>query len=97
MSKLNVPFYKILYFFSLICSEKLFFDGKLLQVIHGAVVGIEVHVSVDAAYASAVSVLPKFPLPFILQRVDIVMRYPVGVVVEYPGVKKLFAEFMVGV
>lgn len=58
-------------------------NGQFAQVVVTSVINIEINISFYARQPSGVSMLPKFPFARIFNFVDIIMRNPVRVVVEY--------------
>lgn len=57
-------------------------ESHLAQVVIGPVVDIEVNMALDAGQLAHIGVLPELPAPLILYGVNIVVGYPVGVLVE---------------
>ena len=72
-------------------------DEQAPQVVHGAVVAVEVHVAADARQAAAVGVLPEFPSALVRQTVHVVVGNPVGVGIECLAAQILCAKLGVGI
>ena len=54
----------------------------MTEIIVGTVIDIEIDIALDAWEAPHISMLPEFPLSFILERIYVVVGYPVGILVE---------------
>ena len=72
----------------------LFSDGKVHEVLVVTLEHIDVHISIDAIDSACIGVLPESPFTFILEGVNVVMGYPIGIVVEVGGVEIGGAEFV---
>ena len=75
----------------------LLFDSHFLEVIEGAVVDVEIDISLDAGKAACIGVLPELPFAFVVEGVHVVVGYPIGIVVEDGGAEILLFEFIIGV
>ena len=71
--------------------------GELQEVIIGTVVDIEVYVPFYTWQYTCIRVLPEFPFSFILNLVNIVVGYPIGIVVEDRGRKILLLKIVVSI
>ena len=74
-----------------------FGDGHVHEVLVVAFEDVDVHIAVDAIDFAYVGVLPECPFAFVLEGVDVVVGYPVGVFVELGGVEVGGAELVAGV
>ena len=68
-------------------TQKLIFlvlvaNRKFLQIVETTVIDVEIHISTNARQATGISMLPKFPRAFIFHFVNIIVGYPVGIVVK---------------
>ena len=72
-------------------------DGHLAQVIVGAVVDIEVDISLHARQTAHIGMLPELPRALILQGVDIVMGNPIRILVEDGIVEVARLKFKIGI
>lgn len=72
-------------------------ESHLAQVVIGPVVDIEVNMALDAGQLAHIGVLPELPAPLILYGVNIVVGYPVGVLVEDGVVQVAQLELIIGV
>ena len=72
----------------------LFFDGHVYEVLVVAIEDVNVHIAFDAIYFASVGMLPEDPRSFVFERVDVVMRYPVGVSLEVGCVEVGGAELV---
>ena len=72
----------------------LFFDGHVYEVLVVAIEDVDVHIAFDAIYFASVGMLPEDPRSFVFERVDVVVRYPVGVSLEVGCVEVGGAELV---
>ena len=72
-------------------------DGELAKVVEGTVVDVEVNIALDARQSAYVGMLPELPGAFVLYLVDVVVGYPVGIVVEDGVVEIAGLKFIIGV
>lgn len=72
-------------------------ESHLTKVIVGAVVDIEVDIALDARQTSGIGVLPEFPTAAVLYGIDVIMGYPIGILVKDAVVKILELELIIGV
>ena len=72
-------------------------DCQVDKVLVTAVEDIDVNVSFNAVNLADVGVLPKSPIAFVLQGIDVVVGYPVVVSVEIGSVEICRFEFVAGV
>ena len=70
-------------------------DCEFLQRIERTVENIEVYISLYAGQLSCVGVLPEVPRALVFHLIYIVMRYPVGIVVEYGCVQIVLLKFII--
>ena len=57
-------------------------NGHLAKVVVRAVVDVEIHIALDARKTTDISMLPEFPLALILKRINVIVCYPVWVLVK---------------
>lgn len=60
-------------------------DAQFSEVVVAAVVDVEVHISLDARQLAGIRVLPKLPRPFILHFINIIVGYPIRIVLKDRG------------
>ena len=71
--------------------------GQLTQIIVRTIIYVQVNKAVNAWQTSYVGVLPETPRALILYLFDIVMRYPVGILVKNRVREILLFEFGLGI
>ena len=69
----------------------------LAKVVIGAVIDIEIDVTLDTWQLADIRMLPELPTPFVLDTVHIVVGYPVGILVENGVVQVARLKFIIGV
>lgn len=72
-------------------------DGHLAEVVIGAVVDIEVDIALDAGQTAYIGVLPELPGALVFERIDVVMGYPVGILIEDGIVEIAGLKFKIGI
>ena len=72
-------------------------DSHLAQVVVRAVVDVEIDIALDAWQTAHIGVLPELPRALILERVDIVMSYPVRILVEHGIGQIARLKFKIGI
>ena len=72
-------------------------DGELAEVVEGTVVDVEVNIALDARQAADIGMLPELPGAFVLYFVDVVVGYPIVVVVEDRVAEIAGLKFIIGV
>ena len=72
-------------------------DSHLAQVVVRAVVDVEIDIALDAWKTAHIGVLPELPRALILERVDIVMGYPVRILVEHGIGQIARLKFKIGI
>ena len=75
--------------------SSLIADGEFLHVIERAIVDVEVNISLYAGKPPYIGVLPEFPRPLVFHLVNIVVGYPIRIVVEYGSIEVFLLEFVV--
>lgn len=69
----------------------------MLQVVIAAVVYIEIHIAFYARKTSGIGVLPELPRSVVFHFVDIIVGYPIGIVIEDGVAEIRHLEFMIGI
>ena len=72
-------------------------DSHLAQVVVRAVVDVEIDIALDAWKTAHIGVLPELPRALILERVDIVMSYPIRILVEHGIGQVARLKFKIGI
>ena len=70
---------------------------ELHKVIIGPVVNIEIYITFNTWQYTRIRVLPEFPLTFILHLVNIIVGYPIRIVIK-DWIREIFLlKIMIGV
>ena len=72
-------------------------NGKLSEIVEGTVIDIQVYIALDAWQTASISVLPELPRTVELHFLDIVVGYPVGILVEDVVVEIARLKFIIGI
>ena len=71
--------------------------AELLELIITAVVNIEIYVAFNARQLAHIRMLPELPFALILNLVNIIVGYPVRIIIEDRRTQILLLEFIIGV
>jgi hypothetical protein len=70
--------------------------AELLELIITAVVNIEIYVAFNARQLAHIRMLPELPFALILNLVNIIVGYPVRIIIEDRRTQILLLEFIIG-
>lgn len=76
---------------------QLIANRKFVQIIITAIVNVEINIALYSRQASGVSMLPELPLSGILDLVNIIMRYPIRVVIKHGSVKIIHLKLIISI